>query len=149
MLLSKNIKAQLNIDIYGDGPYKTKILQLTNDYNLNNVFSFKGSVSNLFELYKNYDYLIHSSHEETFCYSVMEALAANVSVITTHEGGNVLGVVKNNVNGVLYNAKHILGLKTIIEDVFSGKKCIKANTRTLIEESFSISKMVENYFKLI
>ncbi len=148
-LLSDDLKHHLKIDVYGDGPYKEALLTLVNTYNLQEVFSFKGSSSRLNEIYKDYDYLIHPSYEETFCYAVIEALAANVIPITTHEGGNVLNILKGDENSMLFKAKNSQALSLILTDILKGKRTITKNTRTWIADKFSIGTMVHNHLKLL
>ncbi len=147
-LLSDSVKEKLKMDIYGEGPYESKLKKYVNQFKLETVFNFKGSVSNLNEMYCLYDYMIQPTHMECFSLSILESLGANVPVITTNVGGNE-EAVKHGENGYIFKAKDILELKKILESVFLGEKQIKMNTRALIENSFSIQNMVENYFKLI
>lgn len=147
-LLSDAIKEKLKIDIYGEGPYESELRKKVSLFKLETVFNFKGSVSNLNELYCLYDYMLQPTHMECFSLSILESLAANVPVITTPVGGN-LEVVTHGVNGYVFEAKDVLGLKHIIEAVFLGEEYIEENTRTLIENSFSINTMVAYYYKLI
>ncbi|MDO6758760.1 glycosyltransferase family 4 protein [Tamlana sp. 2_MG-2023] len=147
-LLPKSIKNQLNIDVYGDGPYKEELLTLVSDKNIERVFSFKGSQSNLKALYKNYDYLLQPTHMECFSLSILESLAANVPVITTPVGGN-LEAIEHLKNGFIFETKNQRALACLLEEVVSGKKRIIGDTRPLIVNRFSISTMVENYIKLL
>ncbi|WP_299550056.1 glycosyltransferase family 4 protein [Seonamhaeicola sp.] len=147
-LLPEPVKSKLTIDVYGEGPYEDVLKARVNALSLTKVFAFKGSVSNLNQIYGQYDYMLQPTHMECFSLSILESLAANVPVITTNVGGNEEAVTHGE-NGYIFKAKDISKLKDIIEDVFSGEKYIKVNTRTLIEASFSIRNMVENYFKLI
>ena len=149
-LLPQPILSDLKIDVYGEGPYKNELIRLIRNKNLEQVFQIKGSVSNLYELYCNYDYLIHPSHEETFCYSVIESMISNVPVITTvSPGGNVLNQIENNDNGFLFEIKDILALSKTLNQVFLGEKKILGNINEKIEITFSIEKMVDNYLKLV
>lgn len=148
-LLPEPIKNELKIDIYGDGPYRTQLESLVAELKLDNCFDFKGSSSELKSLYCNYDYLLHPSHEETFCYSVIEALAANVIPITTDEGGNVLNIIENGKNGFLFKAEDISQLSHLIAQIWKGEIRIENHTRKLIEERFTIDKMVMNYLNLV
>ncbi|QOG03821.1 glycosyltransferase family 4 protein [Flavobacterium sp. MDT1-60] len=139
-----------SIDIYGDGYYKDELNKMIRHFSLQDVFNFKGSVSNLSEVYCNYDYLIHPSHGETFCYTVLESLVCNLPVITTQNEGNVLGLVKENQNGFLFEASKTDQLKKILLNIFNqnlileNKSVINDNLQT-----FSLTKMVDNYFELI
>ncbi len=148
-LLPETIKNELKIDVFGDGPYKVQLLSLVKELKLENCFDFKGSSAKLKSLYCNYNYLLHPSHEETFCYSVIESLAANVIPITTEEGGNVLGIIENGKNGFLFKAEDISQLSHLIEQIWKGEISIETQTRKFIEDCFTIDKMVDNYITLL
>ena len=138
------------IDIYGKGDYQPTLEALIKKYSLNKVFNFKGSVSNLNELYFQYDYLIHPSHGETFCYSVVESLMSNLPVITTKSQGNVLGLVKENSNGFLFIETNYNQLATIIGNIVDNKNHISSFLESDIEiKKLSLQNMVDNYFKLL
>jgi glycosyltransferase involved in cell wall biosynthesis len=147
-LISENLKKDLNIDVYGDGPYKDTLFQLVKQNDIESVFNFKGSSSNIHELYQYYDYLIQPTHMECFSLSILESLSANVPVITTPVGGNI-EVVRNNDNGFLYEAKDSKALSMLLTEILTGKKHIAEPTRALIENRFSIEGMVANHIKLI
>ncbi|MFD0835504.1 glycosyltransferase family 4 protein [Mariniflexile aquimaris] len=147
-LLRDALKSVLKIDIYGDGPYKKDLLQLVTKYKLGSNFNFKGSQSNLNALYQHYDYLIQPTHMECFSLSILESLAANIPVITTPVGGN-LEVITPNCNGFIFKTKDVKGLSELLAEIMEGKRYILGNTRTLIENKFSIDLMVENHLKLI
>ncbi|NDP27725.1 MAG: glycosyltransferase family 4 protein [Flavobacterium sp.] len=148
-VLPEEIKAEIVIDLYGDGPFRNQLEDQVTSLALGNCFNFMGSISNLKTIYCEYDYLIHPSYEETFCYTVVEALAANTKVITTNEGGNVLGIIKHLDNGFLFEAKNIAQLSSLITQIWIGKLKITKETRTDIEKRFSLQKMVDNHYKLI
>jgi glycosyltransferase involved in cell wall biosynthesis len=138
------------IDIYGEGPFENSLKEMTMAHSLNETFIFKGSVPNLFETYADYDCLIHPSHAETFCYSVVESLMSNLPVITTHKQGNVLGLVQPGVNGFLYEAGNTVALEKILNDITDGKVYSQSNMSHNIRlDSLTLDQMVENYFKLL
>ena len=147
-LLPDAIKSKLVIDIYGDGPYKKSLVERIKVKQLETNFNFKGSVSNLKELYCHYDYMLQPTHMECFSLSILESLAANVPVITTNVGGNE-EVITDNQNGFITAAKDISALQDVIKKVYLGDLNITQDTRTLIETRFSLNTMVDNYFKLI
>lgn len=147
-LLPLAVLDKIRIDVYGDGPYRNNLIEKVNEKKLENVIIFKGSVSNLKEIYCNYDYMIQPTHMECFSLSILESLAANVPVITTNVGGNQ-EVISNAENGFIFKAKDINALKIIIEEVYVGNKTISISTRDLIANNFSLDKMVDNYIKLL
>ena len=147
-LLPSEIKKQIKIDIYGKGEYKLHLESLISKYNLSTNFNFKGSVNNLYDVYFQYDYLLQPTYMECFSLSILESLSANVPVITTSVGGNE-EAIKNHKNGYIYKPKDVLALKDIIQKVFEGQLKISENTRLLIENNFTIDKMVQEHINLI
>tara|TARA_R110000868_G_C10963746_1_gene768817 strand:+ start:2654 stop:3739 length:1086 start_codon:yes stop_codon:yes gene_type:complete len=147
-LLPEDLKSDLKIDIYGDGPYKNWLFQLVSIYNLESNFNFKGGQSNVNELYQNYDYLIQPTHMECFSLSILESLAANVPVISTPVGGN-LEVIINGENGFIFETKDVKALYSLLTSIIKGEKSITKNTRTLIESKFSIDKMVQKHLEIL
>ena len=143
------VKIPFTITIYGNGYYEEELKKLIAKFSLQDHFIFKGSVSNLNELYCNFDYLIHPSHGETFCYSVVESLLCNLPVITNNQG-NVLGLIYNNSNGFLYQDNHIKDLKNILISVLNNtmkiENPLKKQPKVL---DLSLDKMVDNYLKLV
>jgi glycosyltransferase involved in cell wall biosynthesis len=147
-LLSETIKADLKIDIYGDGLYKNELIQLVKEHKLEDNFNFKGSHSNVNELYHHYDYLIQPTHMECFSLSILESLAANIPVITTPVGGN-LEVVTHSENGFIFETKNTEAISDLLTAIIKGERTIIGNTRMIIENKFSINVMVANHLKLI
>lgn len=149
-LLKPEIREKIIVHIYGKGPYLSQLENKIKDYNLNTIFEFKGSVSNLFEIYFKYDYLIHSSYKETFCFTIVESLISNTPVITTNTpGGNILLEIKDGKNGYLYDSKDYKCLSQILEDIVGGKRVIDNDVSKEVMEKYSLKKMVENYLKLV
>ncbi|WP_235890117.1 glycosyltransferase family 4 protein [Flavobacterium gawalongense] len=147
-LLPIEIKNEIKIDLYGDGPYKNNLIESIDQFNLQNCFTFMGSKPNLKQLFSNYDYMLQPTHMECFSLSILESLAANVPVITTNVGGNE-EVIVDGENGFIYKAKDIYELKDILEKVCLGHKKIESNTRVVVENSFSLTKMVANHLALV
>ncbi|MDT8418780.1 MAG: glycosyltransferase family 4 protein, partial [Lutibacter sp.] len=142
------IKNEIKIDIYGDGPYRKALELMVKVLKINNCFNFKGSSAQLKSLYCNYDYMLQPTRMECFSLSILESLAANVPVITTNVGGNE-EAIKNNENGYIFEAKNIKQLTNLLQEIYMGNKKIKGNTRNLIEERFTIDKMVSEYIQIV
>ncbi len=147
-LLDKDIKTNLTIDIYGDGPMEEELKQLAHQNNLNGIVNFKGSSSDLHLLAANYSYMIQPTYMECFSLSILESLAANVPVITTTVGGN-LEVVTHNKNGFIFEPKDVQGLSALLNDIVSGTIAIENEENSLIENQFHIDLMVQNHLKII
>jgi glycosyltransferase involved in cell wall biosynthesis len=149
-LLNSEFIFDFVIDIYGEGYYEEHLKKMIETFSLQKFFSFKGSVSNLHELYCNYDYLIHPTHGETFCYTVVESLLCDLPVITTYKHGNVLELVEENINGFLYEATQVNELKNILFKILNKDYKIddstEVNTRV---NALTLEKMVENHLELV
>ncbi|WP_298156754.1 glycosyltransferase family 4 protein [Flavobacterium sp.] len=142
-------KTDFVIHIYGSGPMEEGLTKMVSDFSLESVINFKGSVATLNETYQDYDYLIHPSHAETFCYTIVESLMSNLPVITT-EQGNVLGLIENGYNGFLYSAGNTAQLESILCRISSGALSVTGNAGDDIRlNALTLDSMVENYFKLI
>lgn len=147
-LLPLDIKEKIQIAVYGEGDYESNLKKQIENKQLNVIFEFKGSVSNLYEVYCQYDYLLQPTHMECFSLSILESLGANVPVITTSVGGNE-EVIKNGVNGYIFPPQDIKALAAILENVFTGSSAITQNTATLIASEFSMEKMVQQHINLL
>lgn len=147
-LLPDAIKPEIVIDIYGEGPYKSVLLDKVKTKKVEANFNFQGSKSNLKAIFYQYDYMLQPTHMECFSLSILESLAANVPVITTNVGGNE-EVITNAINGFIFPAKGVLNLKELLEDLVNGNKSIQVDTRNLIEGQFSLDKMVQNHFQIL
>jgi L-malate glycosyltransferase len=144
--LVNDVDFNVVIDVFGDGVYKEELQKMVASFSLQQYFVFKGSVSNLHEIYHEYDFLIHPSHGETFCFSVVESLLSNLPVITTEHQGNVLGLIHPGKNGYLYEVGDIDGLKKILKTKLSTPLIIDSHD---VEQQFALENMVQHYFNLL
>lgn len=146
--INKKLHKNIQIDIYGDGNYKGTLLNLQKKLLLEKIVAFKGNSPNLNKLLCNYHYLIQPTYMECFSLSILESLASNVPVITTTVGGN-LEVIKNTKNGYIFEPKDINVLTKIIENIVLQKIAITNNVNQLIENEYTLEKMVDNHLKLV
>lgn len=146
--IQNKLTDDFKVDIYGEGPMENELKSLVVDLNLDHLISFKGSIDNLHDVYWKYDYLVHPSLGETFCFSVVESLICNLPVVTTENNGNVLGLVKNNKNGFLFKEKDHQQLAMILLDINTGTISIDNTTHVPIPD-FSLEAMVDKYYDLL
>ena len=147
--VEEKTQKNITIDIYGEGIYKSELINSVAALKLEDVFSFKGSVDNLYELYDKYDFMIQPTYMEAFSLSILESLFSNVPVITTTVGGNV-EIIENGINGFLFEPKNIEELKEILIGVCNNKLAL--NESNIYEETrskYTLDKMVNNYLKLL
>jgi glycosyltransferase involved in cell wall biosynthesis len=147
-LLEDAIKNQIQIDVYGEGPYEKELLEMTKDHDLEEIIHFKGGSSRLNELLSHYRYLLQPTYMECFSLSILESLAANVPVLTTTVGGN-LEIIENNTNGFIFEPKNYSALATILKNIVLGNLKIEKDVSAQIETDFSLEKMVEEHIGLL
>ena len=147
-LLPEENKALLKIDIYGEGPMRKELESKVKLYRLENQITFKGSSSELPNLLQEYSFLLQPTYMECFSLSILEALAANVPVITTPVGGNS-EIIKEGKNGFIFKAGDIQTLSAVINKVLEKRNRIDEKVNLLIKEQFSLERMVEEHIKLL
>jgi glycosyltransferase involved in cell wall biosynthesis len=147
-LLPEENKVLLKIDIYGEGPMRRELECKVELYRLENQITFKGSSSELPNLLQDYSFLLQPTYMECFSLSILEALAANVPVITTPVGGN-LEIIKEGKNGFIFKAGDIQTLSAVINKVLEKRNRIDKKVNLLIKEQFSLERMVEKHIKLL
>jgi glycosyltransferase involved in cell wall biosynthesis len=148
--LPKELKEKLKLDIYGEGAYEKKLINITESLNLTAQVNFKGSVYDLGVRYLNYDYLLHASYGETYCYSVVEALTAQLPVITTSNVGNVLQLVKHKHNGFLFEVGDIDALTIILKNILTdGETITETFFKNVLIPNMSLQKMVDKHIKIL
>ena len=147
-LLPKEIATHICIDVYGEGEYQSSLETLIFKHHLQDHFVFKGSAANLYEIYYQYDYMLQPTHMECFSLAILESLSANVPVITTPVGGNE-EVIVNGVNGYILPVQNPKAWSVHLKKIYTGEDKIATDTSSLIENEFSIEKMVQQYLELI
>jgi glycosyltransferase involved in cell wall biosynthesis len=147
-ILEDAVKKQIQIDVYGEGPYEEELLKLIKDHNLEKIIHFKGSSSQLNELLSHYSYLLQPTYMECFSLSILESLAANVPVITTTVGGN-LEIIENNTNGFIFAPKDYSALAGILKNIVLGNMKIDQDVSAQIETDFNLEKMVKEHIGLL
>jgi glycosyltransferase involved in cell wall biosynthesis len=147
-LLEDAEKSQMQIDVYGEGPYENELLEMTKANHLEKNIHFKGGSSQLNALLSNYRYLLQPTYMECFSLSILESLAANVPVITTTVGGN-LEIIENNKNGFIFEPKDCSALAAILKNIVLGNLKIDEDVSLQIEKDFNLEKMVEEHIQLL
>jgi glycosyltransferase involved in cell wall biosynthesis len=147
-ILEEPIQNQIQIDVYGEGPYEAELLELNKKNNLEEIIHFRGGSSHLNELLSNYRYLLQPTYMECFSLSILESLAANVPVITTPVGGN-LEIIQHNQNGFIFEPTDYLALAEILKNIVLGNLKIDKDVSLQIEKDFNLEKMVNEHIQLL
>jgi glycosyltransferase involved in cell wall biosynthesis len=98
---------EYTLTICGDGPERNEMKQLTERLGLNHLVNFRGHVrwgTELTQVYREADILVHPSLSEGVPKVVLEAMANGVAIIATTVGG-IPRVVTDGENGILVPPK--------------------------------------------
>ncbi len=147
-VLKNEIKNQIHIDIYGEGPFEKELVVLSNHLDLNQIVFFKGSTANLHQVLANYSYLLQPTYMECFSLSILESLAANVPVITTTVGGN-LEIIEHNKNGFIFEPKDFLALSAILNQLVLGNLNCDQDVSLQVQNDFNLEKMVNEHIQVL
>ena len=149
-LLDSEIKNKININIIGDGPNKESIENLYESLGLNSLVSIKSLPTELMgKEYSNSDILVLISDYEAFPMVIIEAMSYGLPVVVSSVGG-IPEAVNASVGALVSKnnpedfAKEIKALILNKED----REKKGQNARKLIEEKFTINKMLDKTFSV-
>ena len=134
--------------IIGDGPDAVKFKKQAKN-NKNIVFT--GHLTNPLGEMNNLDVFLHPTYHESFSTSLVEASMLGLPIITTRVGGNP-EIIKDNITGLLVDAKDVESLYKAMEKMYSDKELRKKlgyNARIQYVEKFNFDNIVKTqYVKL-
>lgn len=98
--MKKLVKMHPNVclHLYGDGREKNRVMKEVIKNNLENHVIFKGIISNIPNIIKNYDIMMPSM-DEGFGLAVLEGMAVGLPIIISNVGG--MTELINNKNGLV------------------------------------------------
>lgn len=128
--------------------YKNILVNLINDFNLNERVKFKGYIPNgpdLITIYRECDIFILPTLSEGFPRVLYEAMSQSLPIITTDAGG-IKGLMKHEENALIIPPKSedviAEAVKNIIRDTKKRKHLIKKGLET-IEPIFEIDQITQ------
>jgi len=136
--------------ILGNGSMRSEIEKTIQKYNLKDKIRIVGNMENVSDYLKISDIFIHSSKGEGCSNAILEAMAAGLPIIASNTGGTSEIVTKDN--GFLFEYQNVNELQKQLAWCMENKeKCKKLGEHSLnaIKKHFTISRMMENYYKII
>ncbi|MDI9520816.1 MAG: glycosyltransferase family 4 protein [Bacillota bacterium] len=88
-------------DIYGEGEDRKKLQRMIDDYQIGSQLFLRGQVSNLYDLYSKYAFMVMTSRYEGFPMSLIEGAANRLPLISFDVPTGPNEIIINNVNGYL------------------------------------------------
>lgn len=76
----------LTLDVFGEGPLRKDLLQLTNSLGLEKQVRFRGFRRDVRDFLPRYSTYVHACYSESFCLAIVEAMAAGLPVVTANSG---------------------------------------------------------------
>ena len=133
--------------LVGEGPLKSKLIELTNDLKLSNRIHFLGVRTDVPKLLKSIDIVVLSSHFEGLSLSSIEGLASGKPFICSDAPG-LSEVVRNA--GVMFEIGDFKKLSEIILELVSNQDYYNSIVKSCLERSqnYSINLMVDKYINL-
>lgn len=100
--LVDTVKQPLNFWIIGHGPLRASLEERVKGLNLSSYVTFLGFREDIPALLSQLDILLITSHNEGFCSTILQAMAAKVPVIA-HNVGGIPEIIQHQKNGLLAN----------------------------------------------
>jgi len=130
--------------VIGDGPNKSKLTAEIKNQQLEKNFLLLGSKQNAWRYLKAFDFYICSSVKEGFPYSILEAMAAGLPLVSTNVGG-ILEMIENKKSGLLVKPAEPKELAEVILELSQNKNLAAALGRQAamaVKEKFNLEKMI-------
>ncbi|MFW5886124.1 MAG: glycosyltransferase [Bacteroidota bacterium] len=134
-------KRNIVLNLYGDGPDKSKLEYLTKRYDLNNVF-FHPRVSDITTIWKENHIILFSSYMEGQPITLIEAMLCSRVPVVTNVGGHS-EVIEDNKSGFIADTPSVKDIDEALERAYQcgneleiiGKNARKRVLSYLPEES--------------
>jgi len=133
--------------VCGDGELETEIIQESENLGIKDKIIFLGYREDLFNIINAIDIFILPSLWEGLPYVLLEAMLCKKVIFATNVVGN-RDVIKNEMNGFLFEPRDYIGLSklldlVIVDDVIMNN--VKINAHSDIIENYSVDNMVNKY----
>ena len=149
--LAKIDNKKIKLEIMGDGPEKSSLLDLVNKLQLQKKVSFLGFVSEekKYQYLSQADLFVLTSLHEGFGIVYMEAMFFGLPIVCSNYGGQV-DFLKNEENALLIDVEDVIGCQKAIERFYNDKnlyqKCMKQNIKKI--KDFYAKTVAEKYLDL-
>lgn len=145
--LEDNLKKNILIDVWGEGEELDKLINLTDELGVSNIFSFKGATKCPSKVVVNYDALLMPSRHEGLPLTMLECMSTGTPV-AIHRVGCIEEFMVNERNGWIIDAKYSWKdfFNSNLDDEEYREICDSA--RKTYENLFALQKMKNQYFRL-
>ena len=146
----RNRFVSIKFIVIGEGMERLKLKELIKKYNLEGSFFLVGAVSDAYKYLKAFDIFVLPSVKEGFPWVILEAMAAGVPIVATKVGA-IPEIIEDKKTALLVEPRSAQELSRaileLVED-YSFRIRIAENAKKVVEEKFSLEKMVGEIEKL-
>jgi N-acetyl-alpha-D-glucosaminyl L-malate synthase BshA len=143
-------RMQAKLVMIGDGPEKAGAEALTRELGLERDVLYLGNQDCMEELLPLADVFLLPSSSESFGLVALEAMSAEVPVVSSNAGG-LPEVVEHGVTGFLHDSTHVAGMVQSVMKLLTNEPLRRAMGRRARREAkqrFSPDEMVERYVRV-
>jgi len=151
--IAKAVKEEtkhIKFHLAGEGPERSKLQAIIQQYNLNETFVLKGHVENMPPFYRSLDLYLNTSVHEGIPMSILEAMAHGLPLVAPDVGG-IGEVVDNGEDGCLIDIRDTKAFAEKCFLLYENKQLRRRMARAAREKvvkSFSIENMAAQYHEL-
>ncbi|WLD93009.1 glycosyltransferase family 4 protein [Alkalihalobacillus sp. AL-G] len=141
--LEEEYKVNSTLIILGDGSINIS------SYLSDSSIIYKGKVNNVNEYLSVADFFVLPSRYEGISNALLEAMASKLTIIASDVGGNP-DVIKNNINGLLFEAEKVDALSKVLQVLIAkdGYERFGEQAYNFILRNFDLDVISKNYLQL-
>lgn len=157
IVIKNNPDRKIRLEIYGEGPQKDELVELTESLGIKDKVSFKGFVQNcqLPEIYNSVSVSVSVSNSESFGVVAVEAMACGCPVITSDADG-FTEVVVDGKTGIIVPKRDIKATSAAIQKFIDNPdlrdtmgKAGRKRVISLYDWNNNVDKMVDIYQRIL
>ena len=140
----KLLKSPIKAVIIGEGSEREKLQVKSRESRVESHLFFSGRIENAAELLPAFDLYVCSSVKEGFPYSILEAMAAGLPIVSTNVGG-IPDMILDGENGLLCepkNAKVLVDKINLLINNNELKQKFAARAQVDVSTQFTMEKMI-------
>lgn len=137
-------------DIYGDGELKDSLQKLIDSSNLTHRLTLKGQVSDLYNRYKEYAFMVMTSRYEGFPMSLIEGAANRLPLVSFDIPTGPNEIITDGINGYLIDHNSDDDMAEKIDQLIKNSELrlsMSEESYKLID-SFALKKILEQWKKV-